>query len=220
MFTGLIQSVGKIHLRGRGLLIEGCEPFSPLNLGDSIAVDGVCLTATEIAPNGFWADVSEETIKKTTLKNKAEFSKYVNLEPALRFSDRLGGHLLSGHIDGLGQISSIVELKKSWEIKVRWVSFDLGRYICEKGSIAINGISLTIASVNFEDKEFSISVIPHTWVKTTLEKLEIGDMVNLEADLMAKYAERLLQRNNLEENKIIPLAEEISENWLKEQGWN
>ncbi len=220
MFTGLIQSIGKIHQRGAGLLIEGCEPFSPLIIGESIAVDGVCLTVVDLVPNGFLADVSEETLNRTTLRKKAESGEFVNLEPALRFSDRLGGHLVSGHVDGLGEVISIKELTKSWLVDVQWQNSNFARYICEKGSISLNGISLTVAGFTDKGSRFWIAIIPHTWTNTALKHLKTGSLVNLEVDLMAKYAERLLAE------KISPQfpsdkdeENQLSMSWLASQGW-
>ena len=220
MFTGLIQAVGQLQLRGSGLLVEGCTKFAPLSLGDSISVDGVCLTVSEITPNGFLADVSEETIKRTTLRDKAVYGKYVNLEPALRLSDRLGGHLVSGHIDGLGEVFLIENLQNSWKITIKWKVPEFGRYICEKASVALDGISLTVASFDKDANSFSIAVIPHTWENTSLRYLEVGELVNLEADLMAKYAERLLEvpKGKSFKNRSSN-SENLSLEWLKDQGW-
>ena len=213
MFTGLIQAVGKICRQDKRLLIKGCKPFEPLSLGDSVSVDGVCLTVVEISPNSFFADVSEETLMRTTLGEKSQKNDFVNLEPALRLSDRLGGHLVSGHIDGLGEVISIDELQQSWIIKLRWQVVDYGKYICDKGSICLNGISLTISECTNDGTVFSIAVIPHTWINTSLQYLSIGSRVNLEADLMAKYAERILTKAKT------PLTDSISNEWLKTHGW-
>ena len=217
MFTGLIQSIGKVSLQGQNLRVEGCEPFSPLLLGDSVAVDGVCLTVASLIPNGFLADVSEETLKRTTLGKKAEKNRFVNLEPALSLSDRIGGHLVSGHVDGLGLVNSIDRFQYSWNIRVNWLSIDFGRYICEKASICLDGISLTIADCSESGDNFSIAVIPHTWTNTSLQHLKEGALVNLEVDLMAKYAEKLLKNIN-SGNKNIQ-SENITTSWLEKNGW-
>ncbi len=223
MFTGLIQAVGRVRKSSRGLMVEGCEPFSPLSIGESIAVDGVCLTVAEIFSNGFFADVSEETLKRTTLGLKSGKGDYVNLEPALRLSDRLGGHLVSGHVDGLGEVVSLEELSHSWKIEISWQNSDLGRYICEKGSISLNGISLTVAGFSDDERRFFVAVIPHTWQTTSLKYLRLGMLVNLEVDLLAKYSERLLQatfhsKTNKDSEKKSPSP--ISLEWLKSQGWS
>ena len=220
MFTGLIQAVGTVHLRGKGVVIAGCDAFSPLSLGDSISVDGVCLTVSDLVPHGFVADVSEETLTRTTLGTKAAHGDHVNLEPALRFSDRIGGHLVSGHVDGLGEIFGIDQLKKSWEIKVKWKENRLGRYLCEKASVALNGISLTISSIDDEIEAFTVAVIPHTWENTSLRFMEVGTLINLEVDLMAKYAERLLiQNSNMDSLEKSNKNPTVSSEWLNSHGW-
>ncbi len=217
MFTGLIQAIGTIKKNNFGVIVDGCKPFSPLKLGDSISVDGVCLTVSELMIDSFTANISEETLKRTNLAEKAQKNGYVNLEPALRFSDRLGGHIVSGHIDGLGEVVSIENLKNSWNLRVSWDDFDFCRYLCDKASISLNGISLTIAETYFNGCEFSVAVIPHTWSNTCLQFLKIGEKVNLEVDIMAKYAEKLLKINNNSSTlKHNPL---INSEWLKENGW-
>ncbi len=218
MFTGLIQSIGTIKKNHMGVVVDGCKPFSPLKLGDSISVDGVCLTASEIINDSFFANVSEETLKRTNLAEKAQKNGYVNLEPALRLSDRLGGHIVSGHIDGLGEVVSIENLKNSWNLKVSWDDLNFCRYMCDKASISLNGISLTMAEIHNDGCEFSLAVIPHTWSNTCLQFLKIGEKVNLEVDLMAKYAEKLLKVKN--HNSISQQSQSISSQWLSEQGWN
>ena len=217
MFTGLIQSVGRVHLQSQRLRVEGCKPFAPLKIGDSVSVDGVCLTVADFSSDGFIADISEETLNRTTLGLKAERNGFVNLEPALRLSDRLGGHLVSGHIDGLGEVIAIEKLMQSWEIKICWKDVYFSRYLCEKASISLDGISLTVSKCIAEGKEFSIAVIPHTWASTSLKYLSVGDLVNLEADMIAKYSEKLLFKSNSEQKKISP--QEISKDWLQQQGW-
>ncbi len=221
MFTGLIQSVGRVTQRSKGLLVEGCKFFFPLKLGDSIAVDGVCLTVAEIAPDGFWADVSEETLSRTTLGNKAQKGSLVNLEPALKLSDRLGGHLVTGHIDGLGEVVSLADLSQSWILEMRLLDDLFIRYVCEKGSIAIDGVSLTVASLSDDETRFSIAVIPHTWETTSLKELNVGSLVNIEVDLLAKYSERLLSFNqNISRTKgAQQFPSDISREWLESNGW-
>jgi len=159
---------------------------------DSIAVDGICLTVKEIFQNKFTVDVSEETLKKTTLGVKSNLNQIVNLEPALRVSDRLGGHIVSGHVDGLGTVENIEKLEKSWLLSIKWKNKNFSKYVVNKGSICVNGISLTIAKYEQEGEIFTIAIIPHTWHKTNLKNLNIGDNVNLEADAIIKYVEKLL----------------------------
>ena len=220
MFTGLIQSIGTIKKNNMGVVVEGCKPFSPLKLGDSVSVDGVCLTVSELINDSFFANVSEETLKKTNLAEKAQKNGYVNLEPALRLSDRLGGHIVSGHIDGIGEVISIDNLKNSWNLKISWCDLNFCRYMCDKASISLNGISLTIAETYNDGCQFSIAVIPHTWSSTCLQFLRVGEKVNLEVDLMAKYAEKLLKMHKNNDGSSSKQSSLISAQWLDEQGWN
>ena len=220
MFTGLIQSIGTIKKNNMGVVVDGCQPFFPIKLGDSISVDGVCLTVSDLMSDSFLANISEETLKRTNLAEKAQNNGYVNLEPALRLSDRLGGHIVSGHIDGMGEVVAIEDMKNSWNLKVSWDDLSFCRYMCDKASISLNGISLTIAEIYENGCNFSVAVIPHTWSNTCLRFLKIGEKVNLEVDLMAKYAEKLLKSNNESNNSISKKNEVISSQWLSEQGWN
>tara|TARA_B100000579_G_scaffold371301_1_gene333800 strand:- start:682 stop:1335 length:654 start_codon:yes stop_codon:yes gene_type:complete len=217
MFTGLIQSIGTIRKNNMGVIVDGCKPFAPVKLGDSIAVDGVCLTVSELINDSFLANISEETLKRTNLAEKAQNNGFVNLEPALRLSDRLGGHIVSGHIDGIGEVVLIEDLKNSWNLKVTWDDLNFCKYMCNKASISLNGISLTISEIYNEGCQFSIAVIPHTWSNTCLQYLKVGEKVNLEVDLMAKYAEKLLKINK---GKISNHGPVINAQWLFEQGWN
>tara|TARA_Y100001968_G_scaffold314963_2_gene341011 strand:- start:8517 stop:9173 length:657 start_codon:yes stop_codon:yes gene_type:complete len=217
MFTGLIQAVGKVSLQVNSLKIEYPNLFGSINIGDSVAVDGVCLTVVHIDVEGhnFLADISEETLRRTTLGYKATMNGFVNLELALQLKDRLGGHLVTGHVDGFGKIISIKNLNNSWNVEVSWEDPEYGRYICEKGSICIDGISLTVAQFSDNGRRFSIAVIPHTWMATSLHHLSEGTLVNLEADIMAKYAERILSKSNIE----VSSTPELNKSWLSAQGW-
>lgn len=220
MFTGLVQAVGRLESCPGGVAIH----FSPgalgsLALGDSIAVDGVCLTVAELWPDRFRADVSGETLGRSTLGWKARVGGAVNLEPALRLADRLGGHLVSGHVDGLGRVLLQERRGNAWHLELAWEQPSYGRYICEKASIAVDGISLTVAGCHSGGERFWIAVIPHTWASTTLRELRAGSAVNLEADLLAKYTERLLGwrqqgDGNAERSGAISAA------WLAEHGWS
>ena len=217
MFTGIIQSIGKLKQEKNNLEIEIQDNFFDIEIGDSIAVDGICLTVKEIFQNKFTVDVSEETLKKTTLGLKSNLNQIVNLEPALRISDRLGGHIVSGHIDGLGIVENIEKLEKSWLLSIKWKNNNFSKYVVNKGSICVNGISLTIAKYEKEGEIFTIAIIPHTWHNTNLNKLNVGDSVNLEGDALIKYVEKLLlfSKNNKEDFS----ANNISSEWLKENGW-
>ena len=216
MFTGIIKSIGKLKQKENILEIEILDNFFDFAIGDSIAVDGICLTVKEIFQNKFTVDVSEETLKKTTLGLKSNRNQIVNLEPALRISARLGGHIVSGHIDGLGIVEKIEKLEKSWLLSIKWENFNYSKYIVTKGSICVNGISLTIAKYEKKGEIFTIAIIPHTWHNTNLKFLNIGDNVNLEADALIKYVEKLLLFNNKKQDS---LKNEISSIWLKENGW-
>ena len=216
MFTGLVQAIGTVHSGGATQLQIRWSPGAwpeaagPLALGDSVSVDGVCLTVTAHHQHGFSADVSAETLQRTTLGELARRGGAVNLEPALRLADRLGGHLVSGHVDGQGSVEAIAREGESWRLELRWREDRYGRYITEKASVAVNGISLTVAGASPDGSRFWIAVIPHTWNHTTLQQLRPGDGVNLEADLLAKYAEQLLRQ---------PSGTDLTSQWLQQHGW-
>tara|TARA_Y100001978_G_scaffold19405_1_gene15298 strand:- start:254 stop:907 length:654 start_codon:yes stop_codon:yes gene_type:complete len=217
MFTGIVKATGKIKKSNNQLLIKILDNYFDINIGDSIAVDGICLTAKEIFDQTFTVDVSEETLEKTTLGNKSYLDGIVNIEPALRISDRLGGHIVSGHVDGLGEVVKIDKLEKSWLLSIKWDDSYFSKYISTKGSICVNGISLTIADQKDNGEIFTIAIIPHTWEYTNLKFLAVGQKVNLEADTLIKYVERLLISG---ENRKNPSSEIINSNWLKDNGWN
>ncbi len=227
MFTGLVRTVGRLQRWRSGVWVRGeLQPLGPLAIGDSIAVDGVCLTVSGLPGDGFLADVSEETLSRTTLAHKAEAGAWVNLEPALRLADRLGGHLVSGHVDGQGKILAIQRQVASWYLEVGCDPDHQGRYLCEKASIALDGISLTLAGCQADGRSFWIAVIPHTWSATTLQYRKVGDPMNLEIDLLAKYTERLLfaDRQHPKGPDASPAAPQedsfpISAAWLSSQGW-
>jgi riboflavin synthase len=193
MFTGIIEGRGKVFEKkpGGGGLVFGVEADFALTdpaEGESIAVNGVCLTAKEIGGRRFLVDVSPESLDRTNL-GKVAVGSVVNLERALRLSDRLGGHMVSGHVDAVAEIVARKPLG-GFVIFTFRVPVGLGRYIIEKGSITIDGISLTVNQIN--EQTFSVSIIPHTLEITTLGKMNQGDLVNLEVDLIGKYVEKLL----------------------------
>jgi len=194
MFTGIIQDVGVVRtLEQRGndvRLTVGITalPLDRARTGDSIAVSGVCLTALDLRRDGFSADVSRETLSLTTLGAMQAGSR-VNLELALRAGDPLGGHLVAGHVDGLGEIQSLETDARSTRLRCA-VPAALARYIARKGSITIDGVSLTINEV--DGAVFGVNLIPHTQTVTTLGALRVGQQVNLEVDTIARYVERLL----------------------------
>lgn len=202
MFTGIIEEIGKIQgiqkrANSAALSVEASEIMQDSYLGDSIAVNGVCLTVTSVFPNGFTADVMHETLNRSSL-GSMRIGSFVNLERAMPANGRFGGHIVSGHIDGTGTISDIRRDDNAVWYTIKAPSSIL-RYIIEKGSIAIDGISLTVAMV--DNDSFSVSVIPHTASITTLSHHRIGDSVNLENDCIGKYVERLMtkeiQNNNI-----------------------
>ena len=195
MFTGIIQAVGRIAQIEAGkedirLRIEtGKLPLSEVKLGDSIATSGVCLTVTELPGDGFWADVSPETLSLTSLGTK-DVGDSVNLETSLTLQTALGGHLVSGHVDGVGQIERIVEDARFWRVTIA-APENLARYIAMKGSICVDGTSLTVNQV--EGVNFELTIIPQTWEETVFSEYQIGSPVNLEVDVIARYLERLMQ---------------------------
>ena len=202
MFTGIVEEVGTIDTISRGansavLTIRAEKVLAGTKVGDSIAVNGICLTVTRLMPHAFTADVMHETLNRSSLANALR-GAHVNLERAMAADGRFGGHIVSGHVDGTGRI---VEVKK--DDNAIWYTImaeaSLMKYIVEKGSIAIDGISLTVAKRS--DKDFSISMIPHTAKETILSQKKAGDVVNLENDIIGKYVEQLLQYDKKEEKQ-------------------
>jgi len=196
MFTGLIEDLGTLLDLRRGsdaasLTLTTALPMHELRLGESIAVNGVCLTVTASGSGRFSADVSPETLVKTTLGNLPKGAR-VNLERALRLTDRLGGHLVTGHVDGTARISERLRQGNAWRFVFQLDPL-LTRLLVAKGSVAIDGISLTVNDV--ADDRFSVMVIPHTLTQTTLASREVGELVNVETDLIGKYVARLLGAN-------------------------
>jgi riboflavin synthase len=195
MFTGIIRDVGVVQaLEPRGgdvrIVIEFSElDVDDLRIGDSVCVQGCCLTATEIAGITFSADVSRETLSLTTLAELGPGS-LVNLEPSLKAGDALGGHLVSGHVDGVAVVTEISGDARSTRIRIS-VPEALARYIARKGSVAVDGVSLTVNDV--EGAVFGVNIIPHTQTVTTIGQLAVGSRVNLEIDQVARYVERLAQ---------------------------
>ncbi len=191
MFTGIIQTTGKVQkLTKNQLVIEvPDEIIKDLKKGSSIAVDGACLTATELADNTFTADFMPETAKKTVISDYKE-GQLVNLELAMLANGRFDGHIVSGHVDSIGEIASMESDSNAYVLHVK-LKDELTRYVIPKGSITINGISLTV--VEARDRQFSVSIIPHTWENTNLHILKVGDTVNIETDMLAKYAEKLIK---------------------------
>lgn len=216
MFTGIVEELGRVKDIVRGpksikLQIECAGIMEDVKLGDSIAVNGICLTVTSLGSSWFIADVMPETMRKTNLGSLTRQSQ-VNIERALRLSDRLGGHLVSGHIDGTGVITG-----KESEDNATWVSVaadkNILKYIVMKGSVALDGTSLTVAYV--DDDRFKVSLIPLTAGVTTLGIKEAGDTVNIECDLVGKYIEKLLSGDGGKDNE----RKDISVEFLRENGF-
>ena len=193
MFTGLIQAVGRVASVKRAgestvvIIDAGGLPLGDVTVGDSIACNGICLTVTQLTSHGFTVDVSQETLRVTT---GLDLGMAVNLEKSLRLADRLGGHLVSGHVDGVGEVTAVKPVDANRELSIRFPA-DLARYVARKGSMTVNGVSLTVNAV--DDGTFSINLIPHTLQATNLKDLQQGDKVNLEIDLVARYVERMLE---------------------------
>lgn len=215
MFTGIIEETGAVasldrHAAGAKLTVRAALVLSDLEIGGSIAVNGACLTAVEITPQAFSADLSPETLERTNL-GALRPGAVVNLERPLAPTGRLSGHFVQGHVDGFGEFVSLEPVGDgNWWLRVR-APRELLRYFVFKGSIAIDGISLTLASV--EDDVIGVAIIPHTYQATTLGKLATGSTVNLECDVIAKHVERLLQAMHLE------LRPSLSVKDLEEQGF-
>ncbi len=194
MFTGIIEELGSvrsIETRGENarIVIDARVVTEGTNHGDSIAVNGVCLTALDVQPDSFAADVSRETLSRSTLGNVRPGTP-VNLERAVTPATRLGGHIVQGHVDARGTFSGVEDHGESWTVRIAFPQ-EIGRYLVFKGSVAVEGISLTIADL--KDDYFEVAIIPKTWEVTNLSHLNPGDGVNLEVDVIAKYVERLVQ---------------------------
>lgn len=219
MFTGIIEAEGSIQkiqpMNGdaRFTIGVGKLDMNDVQLGDSIACNGVCLTAIEFSDDYYIADVSAESLKVTTL-GQIKVGMPVNLEKALRLQDRLGGHLVSGHVDGVGKVTSIEQEARSWRYEIEAPS-ELSRYIAGKGSVCLNGISLTVNHVL--DNSFDVNIVPHTHQETTIKYLELGSLVNLEVDLLARYLERMLTAKPKDVSSEKP--SEMTQEFLSENGF-
>lgn len=211
MFTGIIEEIGTIKEFTKStnsalIVVECSKILENLQIGESIAIDGVCQTVTKFDKGSFSAQVSSETLSVTTFSKLKKDDK-VNLERALSVNGRFGGHIVTGHIDGLAKIKNIQKMSEFYNIKFE-ISQDLAKYVAKKGSVTLNGISLTVADIL--NNEFSIAIIPHTFENTNLKYLQTGDFVNFEVDILAKYVEKILSTGN---NRA------IDENFLKENGF-
>ncbi len=208
MFTGLVQVMGVVETLGEThLRIYPQGDLGQLTLGDSVAVDGVCLTVADLGGGGFGAVVSPETLQRSTL---GQGGRLVNLELSLRVGDRLGGHFVTGHVDGVGHLLGVTGAEAAWIMEFSTPP-TVAPYLVAKGSIAVNGVSLTVANLREGGGQFSVAVIPHTYRTTNLQYLEPGAPVNLEGDILAKYAHKFLSSRAMEE--------EITLEFLAEQGY-
>lgn len=217
MFTGIIEGVGRVRAVRKkvgGAEIEiGCEfDLERTNIGESIAVNGVCLTVTSRLGKAFWADVSVESLARTTLGSLKKGDP-VNLERALTVGARLGGHIVQGHVDGVGTVVKINRHDDQIEATVKMPT-ELAKYVVEKGSIAVDGVSLTVTRCN--DTTFSVSIVPHTNLETTFMRLSAGDKVNLEVDIIGKYVEKL---KFLDREQYDDKGSKITEEFLKKHGF-
>lgn len=209
MFTGIIEELGVVKaISCDSILVECNKILSDIHVGDSIAVDGVCLTVTEFSSNTFRADISVETMKVTKL-GSLKLQDQVNLERAMLATSRFGGHIVSGHIDCVGEISKLNKNGEFFDINIKLPSKNYCNYIIKKGSITIDGISLTIYDLTLET--VCIAIIPHTFEHTNLKTLKVGSFVNIEFDILAKYIEKNLLMNDNKSN--------ITESFLKDHGF-
>lgn len=217
MFTGIIQAVGEVAAMQPGggdlrlRINTGKLPLDDVALGDSICTSGVCLTVIELPGDGYWADVSVETLDFTTL-GSLEVGSRVNLEKALTPGSRLGGHIVSGHVDGVGEVVSLAEDARSWRFVIR-APDALARYIAHKGSICVDGTSLTVNAVR--GAEFDLNIIPQTMAETVFGDYRPGSRVNLEVDVIARYLERLV----LGDRAADPEAAGLTLDTLRENGY-
>lgn len=223
MFTGLVQSLGTLQSLGIDRLKITCTPSTSglilpdLAIGDSVAVDGVCLTVVECLPQGFMADASPETLDRSSLGQ--ENGTLVNLETSLRVGSKLGGHFVTGHVDGIGYLQASVQTATSWEMTFTTDQEQVARYIIPKGSIAVNGVSLTIADCDPAGSWFMVAVIPHTYAETNLHYLQPGSVVNLEGDILGKYVEKFLHSGKSSHNNR-DTPQSLTPAFLAEHGYS
>jgi len=214
MFTGIIQEIGKIgsikSISGGSRIKINCSKIlDEISVQDSVCVNGVCLTAIKSDADGFWVDAVGATLDKTTIAN-LKLSSSVNLELAMKLNDRFGGHLVQGHVNGIGTIEEITKLGENYWLNIL-VPGSLEKYLIEEGSIAIDGISLTIAKL--DGSNVGVSIIPHTWSNTNLKGKKVGEQINIETDVLAKYIEKLINKDDSVQNT------KLTENRLKELGY-
>lgn len=224
MFTGLVQTLGTIRPLGgdrwqTSCVSEGADVLlRDLAIGDSVAVDGVCLTVMEVLPQGFIAAASPETLRRTTLGQGQSEDCFVNLETSLRVGSKLGGHFVMGHVDGIGYLQALEQTATSWEISFT-APDAIARYIVPKGSIAVNGVSLTVADYDPDLSWFKVAVIPLTYAQTNLRYLRPGSWVNLEADILGKYIEKLIHSGSSRNSTSDTSQDKLTPAFLAEHGY-
>ncbi len=224
MFTGLIQGIGTIRPLGGDRWQITCLTevdrliLRDIAIGDSVAVDGVCLTVMDVLPQGFIAAASPETLRRTTLGQRQLDNGFVNLETALRVGGKLGGHFVMGHVDGIGRLQALEQTATSWEISFTAPSA-IARYIVPKGSIAVNGVSLTVADYDPAMGWFKAAVIPLTYAQTNLRYLRSGSWVNLEGDILGKYVEKLIHFGSSHDLATDAEPSELTPTFLAENGY-
>ena len=224
MFTGLIQALGTMEPLGGDSWQITCVSHSgevimqDLAYGDSVAVDGVCLTVEKVLKDGFIATASPETLRRTTLGGEQTQQRYVNLEASLKVGSKVGGHFVMGHVDGIGRLLVAEQTATSWEMTFI-ASEAIARYIVPKGSIAVNGISLTVAEYEPELSQFKVAVIPLTYTETNLRYLVSGSLVNLEGDILGKYVEKFLSPGNPHTTTDETSIDGITPAFLAEHGY-
>lgn len=224
MFTGLVQTLGTIRPLGGdrwqiSCVSEGADVLlRDIAIGDSVAVDGVCLTVMEVLPQGFIAAASPETLRRTTLGQGQSEDCFVNLEASLRVGSKLGGHFVMGHVDGIGYLQALEQTATSWEISFTAPDV-IARYIVPKGSIAVNGVSLTVADYDPDLSWFKVAVIPLTYDQTNLRYLRPGSWVNLEADILGKYIEKLIHSGSSRNSTSDTSPDNLTPAFLAEHGY-
>jgi len=224
VFTGLVQTIGTIQpLEGNTYQISCVSEtadsiLADIAIGDSVAVDGVCLTVMAVLPQGFTATASPETLRRTTLGQRQLDNGFVNLETSLRVGSKLGGHFVLGHVDGIGYLQTVEQTATSWELSFTTTDA-IARYIVPKGSIAVNGVSLTIADYDPTRGWFKVAVIPLTYAETNLHDLRPGSWVNLEGDILGKYVEKLLNFAPRQDVDAEMSSVELTPAFLAEHGY-
>lgn len=217
MFTGLVKEIGKVekissNTEGREIVVKSLGLIKDIEIDDSVSINGVCQTVTEVTPTSFKVQTVHVTLEKTVL-GKLKESEEVNLELALRLSDRLGGHLVQGHVNGIGVLEKISKTGNNFILGIKYPS-NISKYIVGEGSITIDGISLTVSQSKNSECYFEVSIIPHTFINTILKNKKIGDVVNLETDILAKYVENILSSRTIKNNES-----KITEEWLLSKGF-